>query len=68
MSYRTFVSWNAEEKNEVDFVSTNMERYPGAINNKHNVQSSVYCMLSMFQELYNCQGITGEKSLYHNTC
>lgn len=48
-------------KNEVDIVSTNMERYPGAINNKHNVQSSVYCMLSMFQELYNCQGITGEK-------
>ena len=47
MSYRTFVSWNAEEKN-VDFLSTNMERYPGAINNKHNVQNSVYCMISMF--------------------
>ena len=46
MSYRTFVSWNAEEKNEVDFLSTNMERYPGAINN--NVQNSVYCMISMF--------------------
>ena len=48
MSYWTFVSWNAEEKNEVDFLSTNMERYPGAINNKHNVQNSVYCMISMF--------------------
>ena len=61
MSYRTFVSWNAEEKNDVDFVSTDMERYPGAINKKHNVQNSVYYMISMFQELYNCQGITGEK-------